>query len=138
MVEESNKSLFNAGIGQAQQVRELQNTINLARLNPMGVISPDFSPNYMVAFTCITSCWLEVKPKCLESERTNVERIKELIENYITLFPVVNKKGMVNQKNLNSIVKLLELYESKVRESLERHELNSPSKADYGKAVAEM
>lgn len=137
-METDNKSVFNAGVGQAQEVRELQNIINRARLNPLAVMSSDMSPNYKVAFSCITSCWLEVKPKSTTSEIESVEKVKSMIEEYIKFFPPVTNSGQINNKNLNRIIKLMEIYEGKVRACLEHHELNSPSKPDVRRSVAQM
>lgn len=147
--DKSDKSMFNAGVQQVIEVRTLQNVLNRARIDLISMNqNPNFPfvPNYQLCLEILNSLFNEVKPKCnAPNEKEVIQNIKNVAEQFIVKHPII-KNIRINDKltpvvdypNLNIFKKILDDYENLVREALEKHEMNSPSKADLGKSIIQM
>ena len=142
------KSQFNAGVGQAIEVRALQNVMNRAKLDLLSInMDPEFPqiPNHELILGLLNNLYQEVKPKCTEKEITELDKVSSLANNFKYIRPlnkVITKLdkqiSMPNRENLRLYGFILNDYETKVRKALDKHELNSPSKGDVGKSVIQM
>lgn len=132
MEDEGKKSYFNAGMAQADRVDTLQRVLNWARFNPLGFNTEFGRLNYEVmVFAChglLKECW----GKITENEKVDGQRWKNLIESFLEVNPIITKtpqgEPKVNNKNLKDFMKLIDLYENKIRVFLEEHDMNSPNK----------
>lgn len=134
MGEEGKKSYFNAGMAQADRVDMLQRILNDARFNIM-MINPIYGRfNYEVMVTSCDGLLKECWGKLSDKEKAEGLRIKNLISSYLNSNPIVigngNGESKVNNNNLKVFQKFFELYENKMRDFLEAHDMNSPNKEE--------
>jgi hypothetical protein len=145
MEDNSQKSIFNAGVGQAQEVRGQQNMLNKAKLDLLSMNNDPEYPqviNYELCLGLLTNMFKEVEPKCGSTEAEDIAKYKNIAEKFLETHPIMeqNNKGKVSidYNSLKIFKKILEAYETKVRKALDKHEMNSPSKSDLSKSVIQM
>lgn len=136
--EETSKSKFNAGVALAERIDSLQRAMNAARFNPR-----DFNPetktfNFQIFISAADGLAMEGWSKFDRKEREMVSRVRAVIkkfqENKPSYYYDAGMDGetefMWNEKNFDILMRLLEIYEKTIKDSLEHHDLNSPNKDD--------
>lgn len=145
MDNETTKSQFNAGVGQALEVRGIQNMLNKAKLDLLAInMNPEYPQiiNYELVFGLLTGMFREVEPKCTTKEKDKITALMNTAEKFIEKYPIVsqNNRGQTNidANALKVYKKILADYEVEIRLALDTHELNSPSKSDASKSIIQM
>lgn len=130
--EEDKKSRFNAGVALTERIDALQWAINSARFNPMNTNFETGTLNYEVMISANEGLFYEAWAKLNVYERKLGKKIKELIYEYLKIYPPVSidDKGnkIINITNSEKIIKLLNFFEEMNKDFLDKHDLNAPSK----------
>lgn len=129
-------SKFNAGVALAQRLDTLQKTINSARYNLTMVNILTGTYNYEVMIQSVNSLLSEAWGKMNEKEQEEGLRIRDAVVNSTDNYPLIemkkDKDGNVNpvenKANKARFLKAFDLYERKVKEYLEAHDLNAPNR----------
>lgn len=134
-------SKFNPGMLQMQRLHNLQDQLNLARMNPT-VFNPDFGVyNYQLIFKSLNSLLMECWGKLKSSEQRTGRQYREWIKKRMIMYPVHsqvrNSRNMKTTINFDEIAwkyieNLLTKYESVIRVYLDEHGLASPAKGEEG------
>jgi hypothetical protein len=139
MEDEGKRSKFNAGIAQTERIDSLQRAINAARYNPIAMNLETMTFNYDTIIKSIDGllqeCWAKMDDKA-GGERDAAEIIRNLVHTYAERFPPVSVSNdasgqqiqKINNTNYKKLMQLIWIYERHVRDLLDAHELNSPSK----------
>lgn len=134
--DDNKRSVFNAGVAQAERIDALQRAINAARFNPLAMNPETSTFNYEVMLASLDGLLKEAWGKMKEDdERPNAKKLKELVHNIAQFQPPVKRimsngssELAINIDNYRKLMKLMEIYENEIRDLLEIHELNSPNK----------
>lgn len=142
-MEEPTKSQFNAGIAQAQEIREHQNLLNKAKISLLSIsMDPEYPSiyNFELCLKILNNLFKEVEPKCSSTEKDNLYKLKNVSESFLDRHPIVkriNGRTVIDNNSLKVFKKILETYEEAVRKSIDDHNFNSPSKSDLRRAITE-
>ena len=143
MSDDGISSAFNEGALQIRRINDLQDNINRLKLNPLMFNPTTQTYNYEAILTCTSSLLSEVWSKMSAKEKTEGEKIRILVEDFIKYRPVfteyheesfgnVKIKRMLNTSNWEDIKRLLNIFELRVREYLEEHDLTAPKQEEEG------
>jgi len=140
--DEGKISKFNAAFFQMRRIGELQSRINFVSLNPLAHNEEFGVYNYNVWVTCIDSLLQEVLPKLGPKEKEKIKEIRELVHTFLNKRPIIVEKKSVNsrgrvQVHLDNEVwetayKMLNIYEEEVRDLLDTHQMQSPTRDPSG------
>lgn len=132
--EENKKSRFNAGVAHAERIDSLQRSINAAKFNPILRNMDTGTFNYEVMLVSADCLVAEGWGKFSDPERVMITRINNTIKSMNEYFPPVSvdKNGYtkINKDNYKKLLDLFEMYERKIKELYDLHDLNSPSMGD--------
>jgi len=133
MGDDSKKSVFNAGVAQAERIDSLQRALNSARFNPIAQNPEVGKFNYEIMASACDGLFYEAWGKLTDTEKEEGQRIKTIIHSFIehrAIISRVNGEMVINKRNLSEFMVLIDLYEKKNKEYLDEHNLNSPSHED--------
>lgn len=136
MEEESKKSLFNAGVAQAERIDSLQRAINVSRFNFIDINPDTGTRNYEVIINALDGLLNECWGKATSDEKNKLVSIYNLIKQRLKTNPPIESvldedTGLyhrIDNNNLEILTKLIDIYEKYIREVLDNHNLNSPNK----------
>lgn len=133
--EEGEKSIFNAGVAQAERIDSLQRAINASRFNVLAVNPETMTYNYQVIIDANNGLLDEAWAKLSDDEQKLGLKLKKLINDFIEIKPPMKKitNGMseemkINKDNYKDMLKLIDIYSRTIKEFLNSHDMNSPSK----------
>lgn len=133
--DEGKKSVFNAGVAQAERIDALQRAINYARFNIL-MPNPDTGTyNYQIIIDSLNGLAMEVWSKASVKEQKIINRVSNLTMMFVSANPPVKKvikngeeAEEIDDDNLTKLRMILTLYERVIRDALDEHNLNSPNK----------
>jgi hypothetical protein len=136
MEEESKKSLFNAGVAQAERIDSLQRAINAGRFNLIDRNIDTGTRNYEVIIAALDSLINECWGKATSKEKIKLGQIYQIVKFRIKTSPPVilasdEEVGYVERidhNNLDTVIRLIDIYERYIREVLDAHNLNAPNR----------
>lgn len=133
-------SKFNEAFLKMHRIHKLQDSINLASLNPLQLNPQLFVFNYEIIIRAcdgiLKECWAKMTPE----ERTDAVQLKEAIELKLESNPIhfnmqnkTNNKEQIklNLNNWNVLKKWIFKYEVKTRELLGKTGYDSPDKDSW-------
>ncbi len=133
-------SKFNAGVLQMQRIHDLQERLNLAKINPIAYNEDLGLFNYEIIINTTNALYLEAESKLGLYEKEQAIALKKAIEVFMERKPVHVEKRMsqypyrmnlqLDKSNWDILRKVIFFYESLVRDYLEVHALNSPQADD--------
>lgn len=124
---------FNAGIAAAERLDSLQRVINSARFNPLLVQPETQTYKFQVMKDAIDGLVGEGRAKFSEAEQLECNKLKDLVELFLKYnYPITPTKDgpKVNPLYYEKLMKLLCIYENKVKGFLDIHNLNNPNAED--------
>ncbi|HEY5631621.1 MAG TPA: hypothetical protein VIR31_05800 [Nitrososphaeraceae archaeon] len=135
--DENKQSLFNAGVAQAQRIDSLQRAINSARFNPQQINSETLTLNYQVLISSLDGLLKEAWSKLTDPERKELLKLNNLLKSMQETYPPIERIEVegdettsLNYSNYTRLLKIIDIYERKVKDALDAHGLNSPNKDD--------
>jgi hypothetical protein len=136
--EEGKKSIFNAGIAQTERIHALQMAINAARYNQLGRNMETMTFNYETIIQSLNGLLSECWAKLTDDEKIEAERVRKLVGMYAERFSPItftndstgNGTEKINSKNYKTFIELLFVYERIIKQFLDVHNLNAPSRSD--------
>ena len=81
-------SKFNAGILQMQRIHDLQERLNLAKINPLAYNEDLGLFNYEVILNTINALYLEAESKLATKEKEEAVKLKKALEIFLERKPV--------------------------------------------------
>lgn len=130
--DDGKKSVFNAGVAQAERIDSLQRAINAARFNPLMMNPETGTFNYQVLIDSADNLISEGWGKFTDEERKQAALMLRVIKSYAEVFRPVEVDGegklQFNMKNYDRIMAYFTLLDRKIKELYDAHDLNSPSK----------
>ena len=135
------KSTFNEAALKMRRLHTLQENINKVRSIPLHWNDDIKDYNYNYIFANLNSLLLESWGKLTDKERTEVDKLRSIIQRFIRTAPPHKTSSTVN----NSISKvtidfalwykledMLLDYEKRIKDCMDKHGLSTPSDDDYG------
>jgi len=134
-------SEWNEGVFKSIRLHEVQEAINLLRMNPLGTTDGKF--NYSLMFLNITNLYLEGYSKFSPSERKEVDSYKLVLQEIINDNPPTTKvlkeeiggtssTILIDQHKMKLLLHLLEEYERKIKDLNDKHGLTTTNKQSGG------
>lgn len=133
------KSQFNAGVALTQRIDSLQRAINAARYNPFAINPETMTYNWQVMIDSLNGLYQEGRPKFTDAEQKDCEQIRGVVDKLIEFSPPVmtqtqgrygTQRQSVDYESWTKLKKLLTIYEQKLRQYFDVHNLNSPNRED--------
>lgn len=136
--EYNKQSVFNAGVAQAERIDSLQRAVNMARFNPQEINQDTRTFNYQVMISSLDSLAMEAWSKATAAEQKLLTSMNSVIHSMSNAFPILienmNHRGQMELEwdvnNFNKLMKTLMIYEKIIKDVLDAHSLNSPTKDD--------
>ena len=133
---DSKKSVFNAGVAQAERIDALQRAINGARYN-LQIVNPETNTfNFEVVLASLNGLMMEGWSKAKPDEQIQMQRFNKLIHDAVKLHPpikIIKQNGqdipVKMHGDFDNFCRLLDLYEKNIKEVFEEHDLNSPTQS---------
>ena len=135
------ESEWNEASLKSRRLDDIQSLINFYRMNPLGISEGKF--NYENLLMAIGILYGEGRSKYKESEKKEIDKLKELINKLIKLMPPhipCYKDGIsggvksfiFNQDNYDKIMETLYIFEMKVKDYNDEHGLTTKNKGASG------
>lgn len=131
--ENSKKSVFNAGVAMTERIDGLQIAINSARFNLLAKNMEIGKFNYEIIIAANDGLLQEVWSKLSEKEKDMARKIQTVVHDYVEMNPLIinaNGKVKIHKENLKKFVEISDFYERTIKDFLEEHNLNAPSKEE--------
>lgn len=132
---DGSKSMFNAGVAQTVRLDRLQQAMNAARFNLKAINMETGTYNYECFLNAASNAVDEVWPKLDADEKKNIKKLIDTSIQLIRLHPPYESyyskgetKQTFNAKNYYELETLIMIISRRVREILDAHDFNSPSK----------
>jgi len=140
--EDTKRSVFNAGIAQAERVHYQQEQINLCNSNPFLINPFTLTYNFQTIISSLNCLLMETWGKLDKDERETGDKLRKAIEIVLIKYPVIrliptgNGEELVQDINYYNyytyLNPILIVYEKAVKDFLEAHDMNSPNKTATG------
>lgn len=131
--EDGEVSEFNPAFLKMKRFGQLHDRLHSYRLNPKGK-DPYFQEfGFILWIRDLKNFYLEIYPKITETERKEIEKTKNAIEQAMIDFPIVdvNRKKIIWHEELWTIfIRWIEKYEKLLFCAAERHGYDSPTKGE--------
>ena len=132
-------SEWNEAMLKMTRLHQIQTLINEFRMNLSGMSNQKF--NYEHVANLLHVLYYEGRSKYSESERKKVDNIKDLVTRGLEARPPHKKSvsntfgktkelAITNHQNFNDYIKLLDIYESTVKDLNDKHGLTTSNKMD--------
>lgn len=132
---EYQKGLFHEGFLKPERLDKSQVRLNSVRINPLAFNIEFNCWNYQVWFSDLCSLLSEAQGKLSDDEQTDLERLRDLIDDALVYFPphktirndALNTKiTKIKYSNWQKIKTFLNLFEREIKMALDRHGLSNP------------
>jgi len=132
MSDDNKKSVFNSGVAMAERNDGLRRAIQMGRYSPTAFNMEVGKFNFEIMVTSVDNLFNSAWGKLTPNERKEGDRYSKLINKLLLLKPIItgigSKEPKINRDNLHKFLELFTLYERKINEYYEAHDLDSPNK----------